>query len=242
MRRGRTAIGALVTALAFASPAIAQECRDQTPAEHQAIMRVLDAAREVIESPLLAGDWQIERQRSGEKSTIALKPMPPRPLMTCQPLYSVEFVMKPDSPLGKPHYAAWKAFMDNPDPTRAAEAGHALNLTRFGLALGENIPYLREEIHDPMTRVTVPGVPLAYRVTAPPKNPGEDPVVHTYLCFGDWAAFPFEKNAYLKFPFVHPTGSPNIETLRVTISGLPEVVDPLLAKIAWARLAQALSK
>lgn len=241
MRLRATSLCAAVL-LCAASPAAAQECREQTAAEHQAVMRVIDAMRQAVEGPLLAGDWQIERQRTGEKTTIAIKPSPPRPLMTCQPLYSVDFVMKPDSPRGQPHYAKWKAFTDNPDPKRVAEAAHELNLVRVGIALGENMPYLREEIHNPMTRLAVPGVPLAYRVTAPPKEPGEDPVVHTYLCFGEWSAFPFDKNAYVRFPFVHPIGSPNIETLRVNVSGLPEVVDPVIARIDWARLAQALSK
>jgi hypothetical protein len=165
--------------------------------------------------------------------------------MTCQSLYSVDFVLKPDSAAGKTHYAKWKAGMDNvnlADSKAIAAAAHELSLTQLGIAIGENPPYLRDEIHDPMTRLTIPGVPLAYRLTRAPRNPGEDPVVHTSLFFGDWAAFPFDKNTYVKFPFVHKPGSPNIETLRVTISGLPEVVDPMLKQIDWTKLAQALTK
>jgi len=238
----RTAVRGVALVLLFAPAAIAQECRDATPAERLAIMRVLDTTRRVFEAPLLAGDWQIESRKTGEKAPIAIKPMPPRPLMTCQALYSVEFVMKPDSAAGKPHYAKWKAAMDSSDPTAVLGVAHDLNLVRFGIALGENMPYLREEIHSPMTRLTIPGVPIAYRVTAPPKEPGDDPVVHTYLFFGDWSAFPFDTNTYIPYRFAHPIGSPNIETLRVNISGLPEVVDPVIRHVDWAQMAAALSR
>ncbi len=234
-----------IIAAASTAPARAQqpECRAQTPAEQQAIMRVLDTARAVVEAPILAGDWQIERQRSGEKTTIATGPNPPRPLMVCQALYSVEFAMKPDSPRARPIYEKWNAAVNGSgDPKAVLEAGRAVSLTKFGLTIGENPPYLREELHYPLARLTIPGVPLAYRVTAPPKSAGDDPIVHTYLCFGDWTGFPFDKDAYVRYPFVHKPGSPNVETLRVNIAGPPEVVDPIVKQIAWAKMAQALTK
>jgi hypothetical protein len=233
----------MMIAAAAAVPARAQEeCRAQTPAEQQAIKRVLDTTRAVVEAPILAGDWQIARQRSGEKTTIANHPNPPRPLMVCQGLYNVEFAMKPDSPRAKPLYEKWTAAVNGSDPKAVLEAAHALSLTKFGVALGENPPYLREEIHSALERLTIPGVPLAYRVTTPPKNPGEDPIVHTYLNYGEWTAFPLDKDKYVLYPFAHQPGSPNIETLRVNISGLPEVVDPIIKQIDWAKMAQALTK
>jgi hypothetical protein len=240
----RTMSGVLFMAAVLASGVVtfAQECREQSPQEHQAIMRVLDTTRAVLEAPILAGDWQVDKNRSGEKAPIAINPAPPRPLMTCQPLYNVEFIMKPDSTAGKPHYDKWKAALNGSDPSAVIGAAHELNLVRFGVALFENPPYLREEIRRPLARLTIPGVPLAYRVTTPPKGPGDDPVVHTYLSFGDWSGFPFDKDTYVKFPFVHKPGSPNIETLRVNVSGLPEIVDPIIKKVDWSRLGQALSK
>src|SRR5215831_19231459 len=163
--------------LAIPSIARAQECRDQTPAEAQVIARALDTIRKVVEAPLLAGDWQIERTRSGEKAPIAIHPGPPRPLMTCMAFYSVDFVLKPDTPRGAAHYAKQKAAMDAVSDPKGAAVGvlaHELNLGQLSIAVGENMPYVREEIHDPLVRMTVPGVPLAYRVTPPPKDDHPD--------------------------------------------------------------------
>jgi hypothetical protein len=163
--------------------------------------------------------------------------------MTCTPLYSVSFLLKLDTPRGKAFYAKQKAAIDGALDAKAILAlAHDADLGQFSVALGENMPYLREEIHDPMVRLAIPGAALAYRVTPPPKNPGADSAVYTDLFFGDWAAFPWDKNANLRFPFAHPPGSPNIETLRVRISGLPEVVDPILKQIDWSKMSQALTK
>jgi hypothetical protein len=243
MTRLQTVAVTIIVAAAAVPARAQEECRPQTPAEQQAINRVLDTTRAVVEAPILAGDWQIERKRSGEKTTIANHPSPPRPLMVCQGLYNVEFALKPDSARGKPLYEKWKTAMnDASDPKAMHDAVHALNLTKFGIALGENPPYLREEIHSALERLTISGAALAYRVTTPPKSPGDDPVVHTYLNYGEWAAFPFDKDKYVLYPFAHQPGSPNIETLRINISGLPEVVDPIIKQIDWAKMAQALTK
>src|SRR5215831_10576540 len=131
----------------------------------------------VCAAALLAGDWQIERTRSGEKAPIAIHPGPPRPLMTCMAFYSVDLVLKPDTPRGAAHYAKQKAAMDAVSDPKGAAVGvlaHELNLGQLSIAVGENMPYVREEIHDPLVRMTVPGVPLAYRVTPPPKDDHPD--------------------------------------------------------------------
>jgi hypothetical protein len=240
-------LGSSVWALASES-----ECRDATPAEKQAAEKVAAALKQNLEAPLLAGDWRIASEKTALQNLfIANKPLPKRPLMTCSRIFDVKLQVKPESERGK-KLSALKDSYAQQAQNEMAQAAKGINagtdaikkqaqiLLEEGIEVKvtENVPYLRQRIDSAITRLNVPGSALAYRLAA--SSEGDAPT--SVICVGNWKDFPWNKNTYIPFPFVHSPGTPYIENMCVNLVAPDDVADSIIKSTDWAQINDALSR
>ena len=253
--RKRFALATLMLLLLGFSPrasATEPECRDATPAEKQAAEKVATALKKNLEAPLLAGDWQMASGKTAlQNLSIANKPLPKRPLMSCSRIFDVKLQIKPESERGKKLSALNDSYAPQAQ-NEMAQAAKGINAGTdaikkqaqilleegFEINVTENVPYLRERVDSAMSRLNVPGSALAYRLAA--SSEGENPV--SVICFGNWKDYPWNKNTYIPFPFVHSPGTPFIENMCVNLVAPDDVADSIIKSTDWGRINDALTR
>ncbi len=217
-----------------------EECRQPTAQEKAAAEKLAHTLYDKVVTPLKNSGWEVESEKSALTSlVIATNPGPPRPLMDCAPIFDVTLRAKPDSPEGK-KVAQASAMMENAKTADDfKKIGMLMASGQIHIRAGGNEPYIHSEMHTPIKRLDVPGVPVAYTTAA-----NSDPAQPTTFCYG---AFKPEvtfgsNNKYIPFPFAHGKQTPYVENMCVTVTATPEVTDQLLKEIHWAALDAALTR
>jgi hypothetical protein len=218
----------------------ADECRPPTAQEKRALDKLSTALTKTVESSLVAQDWQVDSRGTAFDAllTVASKPAP-RPIFVCSGEFKLQLSLDPSKGRGKDLAEQAERYSKEGTTEGASKMFHAVALGKLEIRTNSNGMYLGQQLHY-VTRLSVGGVPLAYRLTTPPSNAGDDPSVETVLCFGDWSRFTSDR--YVPYPFAHAAGAPYIENACVQIKGLPETVDPILKSIDWQPLNDALTK
>lgn len=222
-------------------PACAEEeCRQPTAQEKAAAEKLARTLYDKVITPLKSSGWDVENEKSALTSLIiATNPGPPRPLMDCTSIFDVKLRAKPDSPQGK-KVAQAATLMENAKTADDFKKIGALAASgEIHIHAGENIPYIRSEVHQTQKRLDVQGVPVAYTTVT-----NDGPAQATTYCYGKFKPeITFgPNNKYILFPFVHGRQTPYIENMCVTVTATPEVHDQLLKEIHWGSLDAALTR
>lgn len=235
----RTALYLLMAVFVVSISLAGQECRDPTPQEKAVAEKVANTLKAKIIAPLEANSWQIDSEESALTTlVIASHPGPPRPLMTCGRIFEVKLVINPSSERGQAFQKRLQAFANPSTMDEIKKMTAAMAEGQLAIRANENDPYLRDERHEEITRVNVPGVPVSYR-TAKASEATET----TTLCYGNWkpeVTFG-PANKYILFPFTHKAGTPYIENMCVKIDATPQVTEEVLKLGKWSELNSALT-
>lgn len=211
------------------------QCRNPTPEELQSVRKLASAVQSAVVAPLLESGWQVQQHSTAfDAVVIAAHPGPARPLMVCSSLFTVHLQLDPGTPQAKALAQSVAAAANDTSIEGARKLAYALASMEIEVRTQENDPYLRA----PMTgisRVQLPGVPLAYRRHPSPKEELQE----VRACFGNWQNFGTDR--YVLFPFAHGGGTPYIENACVTLSGMPKTLDDAVKRIEWASLNRALT-
>jgi hypothetical protein len=232
-------VASAVTAAAVSSGARADsECRDPTPAEKQVIYKLATAVKKTVVEPLLARGWIVESQESAfESLNVASHPDLGRPIKTCTSVLSEKLTADPRSARGQElarNFAALSAGTSVQDARKLARAMQSASLE---ISVEANEPYLGSPLSD-FTPLSIPGVPLSYRVPARIDKESPD-FSHLTLCFGNWTHFGTDR--YVPYPFAHPGRTPFIENACIHVNGLPETLDELIKQVTWGAVEQGLT-
>jgi len=228
----------VTTALSMAARADS-ECRDPTPAEKQVVLKLATVAKKTIVAPLLATGWAVDSQNTAfESIQVASHPGPVRPLMVCSSLFEEKLTADPQSARGQEMARNIATYSTDTSAKGVRKLARAMQAANIEIRVEPNNPYMRARLTD-FAPLSIPGVPVAYRVPAhiDPESPD---FVHVTLCFGDWHDFGTDR--YVPYPFAHPGGTAFIENACVELNGIPETLDSLIKQIGWAALEQGLTR
>jgi hypothetical protein len=240
---GRRPFLLALAAICFATAGAARaddECRPPTPQEKQAAEKLAAALKTSVIAPLLAQGWTVDHSDTAFDSlTVAVKPAPPRPIMTCAGAFDLQLRLSLDSPRGKEIRRQAEAFSKENTTEGSLKMFHVLALGQLEIKTNENDPFVSVPLRN-VTHLEVRGAPLAYRTISPPASSADEPTVTTTVCVGDWTKF--ETDKYAPYPFSHRPGTPFIENACVSFIAPVEVVDPILKTIDWRPVSDALTK
>ncbi len=235
------------------------ECRDTTPAETAAVARAGNSVKSELIDKVSAEPWQANLDSSilnGGGLLVSTHPGPYRPLMLCSDLVrlTLDYAAQDDYANGLrqkqidliTEAGDMAAKMTAPDAaaeakmkSMMAQAAEAVAPLHADIDITENDPYLVEPApgQDCLT-IKVIGADFAYRCVGHDDNGATTTM--TYVEIGPWAGAK-PGGAYAPYPFVHKTGGPWIETLRVRINAPATLADQLVAKVNWQGLHDALT-
>ncbi len=231
--------------VARAAPVRGEQCRPPTPPERAAFLKLHEAVRDVVEAPLLAGDWQVQLgPLSIDDLTIATKVTPARPLTICSGRFEVRLRVDPASRRGKELQRLAEVYQAEGTGEGVSRMFQIVDQERITIRLATNVPYLRTPIHGGKAeRLDVAGPDLAYRVRFEASDELNGERDATYLCYGNWQkTLPLQSHRDVPFPFVHTPLTPFIENMCVILEGPAEVTDPVVKSTDWNRLKGALTR
>jgi len=224
--------------------ALLAQCREPTAPERQAAENAARVIQQTLDAPVASLGWKAQGEKSVLSAgglSIAKASNPPRPLMSCGALYSAKFIItETNSRYATVHAQTEKLTSGHAKPDEIKEISRAMAAGDLEIRATENEPYMRSTRSEPIRKLDVPGVAVAFQ------EPSSDDElkVDTTVCFGAWKPeIVFgANNRYIPFPFLHPKETPFIENLCVRIHATPEVAEDVLHKVNWQSLNAALAK
>lgn len=227
--------------------ASAQECRDPTAQEQQAVDKLIHALQDNLEPALLSHGWLANGGRTAlSNPPIAKHAAPMRPLMVCSTPYEGRFTTDPTTSWGKQLTDSINYYQAQNEPADMQNMFRLMGSAEIDIRMRENLPYLNIDIPPTttFTRLDIPGVALALQLSTPESKRSAAHQVETQLYFGNWdhAKVVSGNTAYaVPYPFGHAAGTPFIVNMVVHITATAEVAANLLKMVDWRRVAAGLT-
>jgi len=223
------------------------ECRDPRPDELAAINKARQVIDKYIGGALQQMGWQT-RNSDQVSISIATHPNPYRPMFICSRAFDLTASPDPNSAYGKKLNDSIRFYQSQTNQAAILRSVILGEMQNIKIRITENYPYLKTKYdhgaEDKYTVLHVPGAGYAYRLTEPEQGAeaGVPPDYKTYLLLGNWTGADMNFNTYVKYPFVHKTGGPYIETFTIQIIGPASIADKIIHNVDWVALSAALTK
>ncbi len=223
---------------------LAQECRPATADEKKVLEKMINTIKQQLESPLLQDGWIEESEKTPlPDPQIAKSPGPVRPLMSCSFVFDAQLKVDPNSNRGKMLADSAKYYSDLGTTESAQKMFAVLGRSEINIHAIENVPYLNIHVSPSakIKKLIVPGVAIVLQSSDTNNGPDQEDV---QFYFGNWdnAKVTSGNDAYkIRYPFQHPVGTPYIVNMMVRLKGSAQAIDPILKKINWEKLNEALT-
>jgi hypothetical protein len=229
-------------AVLFSAVPARSQCREGTTQERQAAENAARIVQQSVEKPIASLGWTPQSEKSALTTfSVATNPNPPRPLMSCSPIFDARLEINS----ANSHYAMIHAETEllmsgkiKPGSPDMAEASRATAASQIEIRATENVPYMRGVHSAPLHKIDLPGAAVAFQET----SASDQLLQEATICFGAWKPdVVYAAGGSVPFPFAHPKGTPFIENLCVRITAAPNMLQELLSKVDWQQLNAALS-
>ena len=246
MKYLRTVRRLLLSTLLFVSvlSCLAQECRSATADEKKVLEKMINTLKKQLESPLLQDGWVAGSEKTPlPNPQIAKNPGPVRPLMSCSFVFDVQLKADPNSDRGKMLADSAKYYSDLGTTEGAQKMFAVLGRSEINIHAVENVPYLNIHVSPSAKtkKLIVPGVAIVLQSSDTNNSPDQEDVE---FYFGNWdnAKVTSGNDAYnTLYPFHHPISTPYVVNMMVHLKGSAQVIEPILKKINWKKLNEALT-
>jgi hypothetical protein len=240
--RLRVLVTVVLLAAVGTAAAGAQECRPQTAEEHAVVIKLVGVLQTQMRDELTTNKaWTVTREITGaDRSVAAGNPVPFRPMMLCNSVYTLTLTAAPGTPRAQAAELARTQISSGALTTvaliRAATA--TVSAATITIRAEFNDPNNAERSVDPRDHKTVlqvPGADAAVQVEKVDPETGARGDEWVTLYFGKWSS---PSGTYI---FTHKTKAAAIENFSVRLTGDLAAVLEMVKQVDWSRMQGGLS-